>query len=208
MKISIYAWRPYHYQLFCTCRYYNYPLFYHTCIDRATTHLCSIELQVISPTGDVADLAHFFCRHLNIFLMTSLLLISLWVAVIILIIFLLVFFFSIIFVYNLPISLNIFLMHTNMPLPPFLPPSLLPSLLPSIPSSPLPSLSLSLSLHTHAQFDYVLVFPLTEGAYADPASRGKDVGERVKWDVVSAVWSKGYDNFSFSVFYHLSNLLS
>ena len=141
--------------------------------------------------------------------MTSLLLISLWVAVIILIIFLLVFFFSIIFVYNLPISLNIFLMHTNMPLPPFIPPSLLPSLLPSIPSSALPSHSLSPPPpHTHAQFDYVLVFPLTEGAYADPASRGKDVGERVKWDVVSAVWSKGYNNFSFSVFYLLSNLVS
>ena len=54
--------------------------------------------------------------------------------------------------------------------------------------------------YTNAQFDYVLVFPLTEGAYADPSSRSKDVGERVKWDMVSAIWSKGHKLFSFSPF--------
>jgi hypothetical protein len=43
------------------------------------------------------------------------------------------------------------------------------------------------------KYDYLIVFPLTEGSYSDPLYRkgGKEYGARISWDDVSALWSKG-----------------
>jgi hypothetical protein len=43
------------------------------------------------------------------------------------------------------------------------------------------------------KFDYLLVFPLTEGVYSDPLYKkgGKEYGNRIGWNEVSATWSKG-----------------
>lgn len=52
-----------------------------------------------------------------------------------------------------------------------------------------------LSSSVFFQFDYLIVFPLTEGAYADPNHQFAD--KRVVWDTVSAGWSKG-ENHGYS----------
>lgn len=61
-------------------------------------------------------------------------------------------------------------------------------------------LSLSLSLYMYIclshfcmQFDYLIVFPLTEGVYTDPLYRkgGKEYGSRISWAEVAHTWSKG-----------------
>ena len=43
------------------------------------------------------------------------------------------------------------------------------------------------------QFDYLIVFPLTEGVYTDPLYRkgGKEYGSRISWSEVAHTWSKG-----------------
>ena len=47
------------------------------------------------------------------------------------------------------------------------------------------------------QFDYLISFPLTEGAYTDPlyTKGGKQYGSRISWEKVASTWSKGISFF-------------
>jgi hypothetical protein len=52
--------------------------------------------------------------------------------------------------------------------------------------------SLYLHLYLYLQFDYLIVFPLTEGGYTDPLYHkgGRLYGARIAWSDVASTWSK------------------
>lgn len=67
------------------------------------------------------------------------------------------------------------------------------------PSTALHSLLyLAFTLPAPVQFDYLIVFPLTEGVYTDPLYRkgGKEYGSRIAWCDVASAWSKSETNDS------------
>jgi hypothetical protein len=57
-------------------------------------------------------------------------------------------------------------------------------------------LYLAFTLPAPVQFDYLIVFPLTEGVYTDPLYRkgGKEYGSRIAWCDVASAWSKSESN--------------